>query len=71
MTRPTDFCGCPVTLAPGPAVGAWDDTQRAFLAHGARTPERLAETLRLAPDFALAHAARGILLPAARAARDG
>lgn len=60
MSRPEDFCGCPVSLPPGPAVAAWDATIRAFLAHGASTPERLGETLRLAPDFALGHAAKGL-----------
>ncbi len=57
---PEDFAGCPVSLPPGAAVAAWNATQRAFLAHGAATPERLAETLRLAPDFALGQAARGL-----------
>lgn len=60
MSRPTDFCGLPVSLPDGPAVAAWDATVRAFLAHGAATPDHLAETLRLAPDFALAQAARGL-----------
>jgi len=60
MSRPTDFCGCSVTLPPGRAVAAWDATVRAFLSHGASTPDHLAETLRLAPDFALAQAARGL-----------
>lgn len=60
MIRPDDFCGCPVTLTPGPAVAAWDATVRAFLAHAARVPEHLAETLRRAPDFALGHAAKGL-----------
>jgi len=60
MTRPLDFAGCETTLPPGPAVTAWDATQRAFLAHAASTPTHLAETLRLAPDFALGHATKGL-----------
>lgn len=60
MSRPTDFCGSTVTLPAGPAVESWDATVRAFLAHGAATPDHLAEALRLAPDFALAQAARGL-----------
>jgi tetratricopeptide (TPR) repeat protein len=60
MTRPLDFAGCATTLPPGPALAAWDATQRAFLAHAASTPAHLAETLRLAPDFALGFAAKGL-----------
>lgn len=60
MTRPLDFAGCETTLPSGPAVRSWDATQRAFLAHAATTPDHLATTLRLAPDFALGHAAKGL-----------
>lgn len=60
MTRPLDFAGCETTLPAGPALDAWNATQRAFLAHAAVTPQHLAETLRLAPDFALGHAAKGL-----------
>ncbi|MAB00426.1 MAG: tetratricopeptide repeat protein 38 family protein [Stappia sp.] len=56
----TDHFGYPLTL-PGPAALApWRATVSAFLAHGSSTPEHLAETLRLAPDFALGHASHGL-----------
>lgn len=57
-----DAAGLPVTLADAAAAAAWDRTVGAFLAHSAATPEHLAETLRLAPDFALGWAARGMFM---------
>mgnify|MGYP001796093009 CR=1 FL=1 len=43
MAGTIDFSGCTTTL-PAEAVGAWDATVRAFLAHGAATPDHLART---------------------------
>lgn len=63
----------------GAAAASWNATQRAFLAHGASTPQHLAATLAAAPDFALAHAVKGLflillgrreLIPTAREALD-
>ncbi len=60
----TDVCGMPLTLgdtdAPAAAIEAWNGTLRGFLSHAATTPDRMAETLALAPDFALAHACKGL-----------
>ena len=55
----TDFCGCETTLPPA-AVEPWNRTIRAFLAHGAATPDHLAEAFKAAPDFAQAHAVKGL-----------
>ena len=57
-----DCFGQATTLASPEARLAWDRTQMAFLAHGARTPEHLAATLGAAPDFALGHAVKGLFL---------
>lgn len=59
MAHTMDFCGCETTL-PDAAVAPWNETIRAFLAHGAATPEHLGRTLEAAPDFAQAHAAKGL-----------
>ncbi len=60
MTLHTDVLGQDVTLIDPSAVADWDNTVEAFLAHGAATPEHLGETLRKAPEFALAWAAKGM-----------
>ncbi|MCI4661683.1 MAG: tetratricopeptide repeat protein [Neomegalonema sp.] len=44
------------------AIDAWNKTVHAFLAHSAQTPVYLGQTLELAPDFALAHAAKGFFM---------
>lgn len=59
MTISTDFSGCETTL-PAAAIAPWNQTIRRFLAHAADTPAHLAQTLDLAPDFALGHATRGL-----------
>ncbi len=58
--RLSDQFGYDLTLADKDALAAWNATVRAFLAHGKTTPEHLETCLRLAPDFALAQAARGL-----------
>ncbi|MEL6207766.1 MAG: tetratricopeptide repeat protein, partial [Pseudomonadota bacterium] len=58
----TDLFGSDTSLTRPEAVEAWNATQMAFLAHGAATPEHLGRTLTLAPDFALAHATKGLFL---------
>ncbi len=57
-----DLSGDRVTLANDAARLAWNDTLEALLAHAAATPEHLARTLAADPDFALAHAAKGLML---------
>jgi tetratricopeptide (TPR) repeat protein len=56
----TDHFGYPLTLSRPEALAPWAATIAAFLAHGEKTPDHLSETLRLAPDFALGHAAHGL-----------
>jgi len=58
--RLTDQFGYELTLSDKEAVSAWDEAVKAFLAHGKSTPVHLETCLRLAPDFALGHAARGL-----------
>ncbi len=55
-----DAAGLRLTLDAPAAVPAWDATVLAVLRHGRETPDRLAETLDLAPDFALGWAAKGL-----------
>ncbi|KFC70513.1 hypothetical protein FG93_02965 [Bosea sp. LC85] len=57
-----DLSGERVTVANDAARLAWNDTLEAVLAHAAATPEHLARTLAADPDFALAHAAKGLML---------
>ncbi|MSU89451.1 tetratricopeptide repeat protein [Rhodobacteraceae bacterium 2CG4] len=45
---------------PAAAIGPWNDTIRAFLAHGASTPDHLARALAAAPEFAQGHAVKGL-----------
>ena len=58
--RLTDQFGYELTLSDKEALAAWNETVKAFLAHGRTTPQHLETCLALAPDFALGHAARGI-----------
>ncbi|MCI4666474.1 MAG: tetratricopeptide repeat protein [Neomegalonema sp.] len=61
-----DQFGLPLTLGVDAdaeaAQKAWDATVRAFLAHSAATPTHLGATLQAAPNFALAHAAKGFFM---------
>ncbi|MEO1456352.1 MAG: tetratricopeptide repeat protein [Pseudomonadota bacterium] len=47
---------------PPEAAEDWADCVRAFLAHGRETPAHLDRVLKAAPDFALAHAVKGLFL---------
>lgn len=58
--RLSDQFGYDLTLTDKDAVSAWNATVNAFLAHGKTTPQHLETCLTLAPDFALAHATRGL-----------
>ncbi len=58
--RLSDQFGYDLTLTDKDALAAWNETVRAFLAHGKATPLHLETCLSLAPDFALGHAARGL-----------
>lgn len=57
-----DCFGQPATIATTAGVEAWNATQMAFLAHGAATPEHLGATLAADPEFALAHAVKGMFM---------
>lgn len=57
-----DCFGQPTTIATLAGVEAWNATQLAFLAHGASTPDHLGATLAADPEFALAHAVKGMFL---------
>ncbi len=57
-----DLSGDRISTANDGARLAWNDTLEALLAHAAATPEHLARTLAADPDFALAHAAKGMML---------
>lgn len=57
-----DLSGDRISIGNDAARLAWDDTLEAVMAHAAATPEHLARTLVADPDFAMAHAAKGLML---------
>jgi len=57
-----DLSGDRISVANDAARLAWNDTLEALMAHAAATPDHLARTLSADPDFALAHAAKGVML---------
>ena len=59
MTR-HDLFDQPVSLTDAAAVREWNAMISAFLAHGAMTPVHLGKLLEIAPDFAAAHALKGL-----------
>ena len=59
MTR-HDIFDQPVSLSDAAAVAEWNAMATAFLAHGAATPVHLGKLLELAPDYAGAHAVKGL-----------
>ncbi|QEL27148.1 tetratricopeptide repeat protein (plasmid) [Bosea sp. F3-2] len=61
-THHHDLSGDSITVANDIARLAWNDTLEALLAHAAATPDHLACTLAADSDFALAHAAKGLML---------
>ncbi|MEM7074128.1 MAG: tetratricopeptide repeat protein [Pseudomonadota bacterium] len=56
----TDLFGQTTSLNDPQAADAWDKTMLGFLAHSAKTPVLLAQVLDRAPEFALAHAVKGM-----------
>jgi tetratricopeptide (TPR) repeat protein len=56
----TDICNAPVTLETPSALSSWNAMVRAFLAHGAATPQHLGAVLEAEPGFAMGYAARGL-----------
>ncbi|MAS42187.1 MAG: tetratricopeptide repeat protein 38 family protein [Rhodobacteraceae bacterium] len=57
-----DAAGLALTLPDARSAETWDAATRAFLAHGAATPELLGDLLTRVPGFAMGHAARGLML---------
>ncbi|SFD52726.1 hypothetical protein SAMN05428997_13162 [Bosea sp. CRIB-10] len=57
-----DLSACPISVANDAARLGWNDTLEALMAHAAATPDHLARTLSVDPGFALAHAAKGLML---------
>lgn len=55
-----DVFGQETSLGSEAALEAWNATMLAFLAHGAATPHHLGATLEAEPDFAIAHATKGL-----------
>ena len=55
-----DQFGYETSLSSPAAVAAWDRMVLAFLAHSAATPDHLGTVLAEAPDFAAAHAVKGL-----------
>lgn len=57
-----DLSGMRITISGDDARLAWNDLLEALLAHAAATPDHLARALAADPDFALAHAVKGLVL---------
>ncbi len=55
-----DVCYGQTSLQVATSLSDWNATIRAFLAHGAATPIHLGAVLAANPDFAMAHALRGL-----------
>lgn len=62
MTRMLDASGAETTIANVAALAHWNATIENVLAHAAAAPETLAATLDADPDFALGHAAKGLMI---------
>lgn len=60
MSTIDDLFSAAVTTASHAAIDAWNKTQMAFLSHGAKTPDHLADALKADGDLAIAHASRGL-----------
>lgn len=55
-----DQFGYEISISSTGATQAWDSMVLAFLAHAAKTPEYLGAVLTEEPDFAMAHATKGL-----------
>ncbi len=55
-----DVCGCRVSLTDADALAAWNGVVLGILSHGQATGDHLGDLLQRAPEFALAHAMKGL-----------
>ncbi|MEI4233441.1 tetratricopeptide repeat protein [Roseovarius sp. D22-M7] len=55
-----DQFGYEISVSSPAAAAAWDRMVLGFLAHGASVPDHLSAVLREAPEFAMAHAVKGL-----------
>ena len=55
-----DICSCHVSLTDTQAVAEWNGVILGILSHGQSAPVHLGKLLELAPDYALAHAVKGL-----------
>ncbi|MEP4198908.1 MAG: tetratricopeptide repeat protein [Aliishimia sp.] len=55
-----DICDGPVSLTHPDTVAHWNAMIHAFLAHSTETPTHLGAVMAAEPDFAMAHAAKGL-----------
>ena len=60
MTTRDDIFGCPVSMTGEGDLTAWNDTQLAFLAHAATTPDHLGKSIVSDPGFALPIICKGL-----------
>jgi tetratricopeptide (TPR) repeat protein len=75
----TDICNCKVSLTDADAVAEWNGMILGFLSHSKTVPGYLKRLIEIAPDFAMAYAAKGLfammmgkreLIAAAKQAND-
>ena len=57
-----DVFGQMNTIAQSETAAAWDGVLLGFMSHSATTPQHLGKVLELEPDFALAHAIKGLFM---------
>ncbi|MEI8147208.1 MAG: tetratricopeptide repeat protein, partial [Alphaproteobacteria bacterium] len=57
-----DFLGNAIAIDDPEVIGSWNEVIRAVLAHAATAPTALQAVLDRAPNFALAQAARGLMM---------
>ena len=55
-----DICTCEVSLTSPDALAEWNGVILGILSHGQSAPVHLGKLLALAPDYALAHAVKGL-----------
>ncbi len=55
-----DICQADISLVTKEALDSWNAMVRAFLAHGTTAAEHLGQVISTEPEFAMAHAAKGL-----------